>query len=167
MPRVLVAHASKYGSTTEVAERIADVLRGTGAAVECVSARDVKSLDGYSAAVLGTALYFFRARGDGRRFLVRHRKALETMPFAVFGLGPIEDTPEQFSGAREHLDKAIVKAGLTPSAVAVFGGVLAPEKLRFPDSNPGIKAMGPLDLRDWDQINAWAQSLVGVLGLAV
>ena len=166
MASVLVAYATKYGSTREVAEAIAAKLRECRATIDVRAAGDVASLDGYDAVVFGGALYFFRLRREGRRFLSRHRKALSEMPVAVFGMGPIEDTEEQYVGARKHLDKSLVKnQSISPVAVAVFGGVLDPTGLRFPDANPAMKKLSPCDLRDWGAIEAWADTLPRALGL--
>ena len=88
------------------------------------------------------------------------------MPFAAFALGPIKDTPEDFAGVRKQLDSALAKhPDLKPVAVAVFGGVMDPAKLSFPFNNPGMRAQGPSDIRDWDAIKAWAEGLPEVLGL--
>lgn len=166
MSTVLMTYATKYGSTREVAEAIATRLRERGVETDVRPARDVRSLDGYDAVVLGGALYFFRMIGEGRRFLARHRKALSALPVAVFGMGPIEDTEEQFTGARGHLDKALAKhESISPVAVEVFGGVLEPTRLRFPDANPAMKGMPAVDLRDWNAIAAWADSLPEALGV--
>lgn len=167
MASVLVAYASKYGSTREVAERVADRLRSAGFDVDTAPASEVSSVSKYSAVVLGVALYFFMWRKDAHRFLNRHRDALSGLPVAVFGLGPLEDTPEQFEGARGHLDKGLAKHDwLHPSAVAVFGGRLDPSSLRFPDNNPAMRGMGALDLRDFGAIEVWADSLPDALGLS-
>lgn len=167
MPSVLVAYASKYGSTREVAERVAACLRAAGLNADVTPVGEVRSLEGYSAVVLGTALYFFMWRGEAHRFLRRHRKQLLDLPVALFGLGPIEDKPEQFKGAREHLDKGLAKHDwLRPVAVTVFGGKFDPSGLRFPDNNPAMRGMAAADLRDFDKIDAWADSLVGALGLS-
>jgi menaquinone-dependent protoporphyrinogen oxidase len=166
MASVLVAYATKYGSTREVAEAVAAELVAKGVDAVARPAGDVRELDGYSAVVLGTALYFFRWRGEAHRFLRRNRRALAGMPVAVFGLGPIEDTPEQFEGARQHLAKGLAKHGwLSPVSSAVFGGKLDPAHLRFPDNNPAFRAMAPLDLRDFDAIRSWADGLVDALDL--
>ena len=166
MASVLVVYATKYGSTGEVAEAIAARLRTHGIESTAVPARQVKDLAGYSAVVLGTALYFFHWRGEAHRFLKRNRESLASLPVAVFGLGPIEDTPEHFTGAREHLDKGLAKhAWLKPVAVTVFGGKVEPSALRFPDNNPAMRAIGPVDLRDFDAVDAWADSLPPAFGL--
>jgi menaquinone-dependent protoporphyrinogen oxidase len=164
MASVLVAYATRYGSTREVAERVGEKLRGQGLEVEVRPAREVKSLDGYDAVVFGGALYMFRLIREGRRFFSRHRDRLSRMPLAVFGMGPIEDIEKQFAGARGHLDKTLVKLhGVTPIAVTIFGGVLRPEKLKFPYT--GMKGMPPTDLRDWEAIENWANSLPEKMGV--
>ena len=63
MASVLVAYATKYGSTREVAEAIASALIERGADAVARPAGEIRGLEGYSAVVLGTALYFFRWRG--------------------------------------------------------------------------------------------------------
>jgi menaquinone-dependent protoporphyrinogen oxidase len=166
MGSVLVAYATKYGSTREVAEAIATRLRERGVNIEVRAARDVDSLDGYDAVVFGGALYFFRLIREGRRFLSRHCKALSQMPVAVFGMGPIEDTDQQYVDARRHLGKSLDKnESIAPLAVTVFGGTLDPTGLRFPDANPATKNLHPVDLRDWEAIEAWADTLPETLGL--
>jgi menaquinone-dependent protoporphyrinogen oxidase len=165
MARVLVAYATKYGSTKEVAEAVADRLRRAALEVEVRAASEVRDVSAYSAVVVGGALYFFSWRRHARALLARNRKALARLPVAVFGMGPIEDTAEQFEGARGQLDRALAKQPwLTPVSVAVFGGRLDPAALRFPDNNPAMRNMSSVDLRDWDAINAWADSLPDAFG---
>jgi menaquinone-dependent protoporphyrinogen oxidase len=166
MSLILVAYDTKYGSTREVAERVALTLVSGGHDAEARDVDDVNTLDGFSAVVVGGPLYFFRWSRDARHFLKKHRDELEALPVAVFGMGPIEDTPEQFEGARQQLDKALAKlAWLKPVAVDVFGGKVDPDTLRFPDNNPAFKQMGQTDLRDWDAIDEWARSLPAAFGL--
>ena len=166
MPSVLVAYATKYGSTQEIAEAVAETVREHGLDVDVRSARDVKAVDGYSAVVLGAPLYYFRWHKDARKFLDRHRKALSGLPVAVFAVGPMEDKPEQFEDSRARLDKALAKREwLAPVAVTVFGGRFDPAILRFPDNNPGMKNIPASDIRDWDAIRAWAAGLPDAMGL--
>ena len=47
MTRVLVTHASKYGSVEEVARYIGAVLRDGGVHCDVVAARDVEHMAGY------------------------------------------------------------------------------------------------------------------------
>ncbi|MBU4556677.1 MAG: flavodoxin [Actinobacteria bacterium] len=166
MASVLVAYATKYGSTRDAAEVVASTLTKCGIDAAARPAGEVRSLDGYSAVVLGTALYFFMWRGEAHRFLRRNRPALSTLPVALFGLGPIEDTPEQFEGARGHLAKGLSKhAWFSPVSTAVFGGRLDPEHLRFPDNNPAMRGMAAVDLLDLAAVRSWADGLIETFDL--
>ena len=87
---VLVAYATKHGTTEEVAEAITEELKGLGLEVELRRLRKVRGLDGYRAVVIGAPLYAGRWQKDARKFLKRHGKALEELPVAVFALGPVK-----------------------------------------------------------------------------
>ena len=58
--KILVAYASKYGSTTEIANKIGEVLTQAGHQVDVLSADQVKGLSAYQAIVLGSAVYYGR-----------------------------------------------------------------------------------------------------------
>ena len=152
---ILVAYATKHGSTQEVAEAIAATLREHALEVEVQPASEVRALDRYGAVVLGAPLYSGRWHGDASRFLKRHRTALSERPVAIFALGPRSAAEEERRGSREQLDRALAKASwLAPVAIEVFGGVIDPAKLRFP-----FNRMPASDARDWTAICAWASSL--------
>jgi len=162
-PRVLVAYATNCGSTKEVAETVAEELTQTGLPAEVVLAHMVRDISAYSLVVLGAPLYMFRWHHDGHQFLSRHRKGLERLRLAIFALGPIEDKPEQWLGAREQLDKELKRyTWLNPVAKEIFGGRFDPAALRFPYTLiPAMNMIPPTDLRDWDRIRAWSRSLAG------
>jgi menaquinone-dependent protoporphyrinogen oxidase len=152
---VLVGHATKHGSTIEVAEAIAAALRDSGHEVDVAAAADVRALDGYSAVVLGGALYMGRLHQDAAGFLERHRRALEEIPLAVFAMGPKTTAEADVAASRKQLDHALgAVPDLAPVAVAIFGGVVDPSKLRFP-----FKRMPASDARDWDAIGAWSREV--------
>jgi len=153
---VLVAYATRHGSTREVAEDIAGTLRALGADVELREACGVPGPGGFardragtwSLVVLGAPLYSGRWHRDAHRFLRRHQKDLAGVPVAVFGLGPRSADEQAWRRSREQLDRAVAKhAWLTPAAVEVFGGVDPPGK------------RPRRDLRDWAQIEAWAAGM--------
>lgn len=160
MGRVLVACGTTYGSTREVAEAVAGSLRERGADVDVLPARDVSGLDGYSGVVLGGALYFFRWHRDARKFLSRFRGRLCELPVAVFGMGPLGDSAEEFDSVRKPFEDYVAKQSwLTPVSVRVFGGSLDPERLRFPHNLPAMRNLGKRDVRDWDDIRTWGREL--------
>jgi menaquinone-dependent protoporphyrinogen oxidase len=158
---VLVAYATRYGSTQEVAEAVAAELRARGLAVDIQPMRKMRTLEGYGAVVLGTAIYMFRLHKDARRFLARHREALTQRPVAIFALGPFNDEEKEWQGVRAQLDKELAQfPWFTPVAREIFGGKFDPAKLRFPyNLVPYLKRLPASDIRDWKAIRAWAGDL--------
>src|SRR5215467_1411636 len=158
---VLVAYASRYGSTQEVAEAFAATLRESGLEVDLQHLIQVHTIDQYRAVVIGAPLYMFRWHKDALNFLTRYRTILTAMPVAIFALGPFHADEEEFRGAREQLDKELEKfPWLIPTAIEIFGGKFDPEKLTFPHNLvPALKKMPASDVRDWTAIHAWASNL--------
>jgi menaquinone-dependent protoporphyrinogen oxidase len=158
---VLVAYATRYGSTKEVAETVAVTLRESGLEVDLQQLRQVHSIDQYRGIVIGAPLYMFRWHKDALNFLSRYHTALTKRPVAIFALGPFHADAKEFQGAREQLDKELAKfPWLTPAAIEIFGGKFDPEKLTFPHNLvPALKKMPASDVRDWSVIRAWANGL--------
>lgn len=159
IPSVLVAFASKHGSTREVAETVATVLRQRTANVDLRPAAEVDAVAPYDAVVLGSALYMGRLHPDARRFLRRHRHALESARLAVFAMGPKSLEDEDVAAARLQLERGLARfSGVQPASTAIFGGVIDPSKLRFP-----LNRLPATDARDWDAIRAWAAGVASSL----
>lgn len=153
--RILVAYATKRGSTREVADEIATTLREQGLRVDTRAAADCSVLSEHRAVILGGALYMGRWHRDARAFLTRHAAALETRPIALFAMGPQRSDEKSLGDARKQLDASLKRLpDLDPVAVAIFGGVIDPSKLRFP-----LSRMKASDARDWDAIRAWTSEL--------
>jgi menaquinone-dependent protoporphyrinogen oxidase len=162
--KVLVAYASKRGSTAEIAEVIAGALRREDISVDYEAAQHVKSLDSCDAVVLGSAVYVKHWRGEARHFLRKHRKALARLPFWVFSSGPVgdpnEDQPEWIEPPK--IVEAAEKLGARGHVV--FGGRL-PQEPRGPIEKAMVASTPPehRDRRDWDEIRTWATSIAGEL----
>lgn len=163
--RILVAYASRYGSTEEVADAIGTVLRDDGAHVDVKRARDVDDVAGYDAVVVGGPIYLGSLLRDEKRFLERHEGALREMPVAVFALGPIQacdDGPQ----AQAQLASALTAyPWLDPIETRLFVGTYDPQQLRLTDRLITLPPASPLhgvaarDDRDWGVIRSWARNL--------
>lgn len=166
---VLVGYATKYGSTREVAEAVAAVLRDGELEVDVKPIKEVRSLTAYKAVMLGAPLYMFHWHKDALRFLSRFRSELAERPVAIFCLGPTHDPFEEieWKEARSQLDKDLVRfSWLKPVAIKMFGGKYDPGKLKFP-LNLFAGQTPASDLRDWNEIRAWAKDLTKNLGLLI
>jgi menaquinone-dependent protoporphyrinogen oxidase len=156
---ILVAYATKAGSTREVADTIARTLREHGLEADLRPADEVGEVTPYAAVVLGTALYTGRVHKHARRFLHAHRAQLAERPLAVFAMGPQSMADKDVASSRAQLDRALAPfAELRLATVAIFGGVVDPGKLRFP-----FNRMPASDARDWNAIRDWADDVAGLL----
>lgn len=166
---VLVCYATKYGSTKETAEVIAESLRDAGLQVEIQPAHSVNQIDQYELIILGAPLIMFRWHQDAKRFLKNHRRTLQSKKLILFALGPIT-TPyveKEWLGARAQLDKELNKfPWLEPMEIKIFGG-------RFDLSKAGFfikKFAGnvpPTDAMDVNDIRDWASSLAAKYGFSL
>lgn len=155
LPTILVAYASKHGSTREVADAIAIRLRELGWDADLQPVSAVDDLGPYAGVVLGTALYMGRPHADARKFLRRHHAGLATNRLAVFAMGPGKDEDDQIAGSRKQIDRTLARYDdVAPAVEAVFGGVLDPVVLRFPFNH-----MPASDARDWDAIRRFAEDV--------
>jgi menaquinone-dependent protoporphyrinogen oxidase len=171
---VLIAYATRYGATQEVAETVAAALRESGLAVDIQPMRAVRTLEGYRALVLGAPLYIGHWHKDAQRFLARHREALMSRPVALFTLGPTHPDEQEWAGVHAQLEQELAKyPWLQPVALELFGGKYDPAQLRFPDSVLARLPASPLhqrpasDVRDWTAIRTWANSLAAQLQSAL
>ncbi len=150
--RVLVAYASKLGSTAEIAEAIAQTLRDSGYDAAAKPARDVMSLEGWDAVVLGSALYSAYWQRDARRFVERFRDQLKARPLWLFSGGPLD---RRLAGEDQPItpDGAQLTAGLGARSHRTFGGRLLPDADVAPQvlADPPVRRLPRLaeDRRLW------------------
>jgi menaquinone-dependent protoporphyrinogen oxidase len=157
---VLVAYASKRGSTAEIAETIAATLRRQGLGVALERAEDVRELDGYDAVVLGSAVYQERWRGDALDFLKKQRKALRQVPFWVFSSGPVGDPAKDDPRWSEPAELAEKVEELGGRGRVVFGGRLPAEPRGMAEKAMVDEAPAEYrDRRDWAEIRGWAAAI--------
>jgi menaquinone-dependent protoporphyrinogen oxidase len=157
--RVLVAFASKLGSTAEIAEVIAETLRAHGNHASAHPVREVKGLEGWDAVVLGSAIYAAHWQRDARRFTGRFHAELAERPLWLFSSGPLDprlaraDLPITPHGEE-------ITAGLGALGHHTFGGRLAPDA----PVDPQVLATHPIgDFRDWEAIRAYGHEIAAAL----
>jgi menaquinone-dependent protoporphyrinogen oxidase len=151
-PTILVAYASRHGSTRQVADTVALHMRERGWRVKVRAAASIKDLAGYDGLVLGAALYMGRLHPDARALLKRYHERLATMPLAVFAMGPGSSGDDDLARSRKQLYAGLSHFhDLAPRETAVFGGVIDPAALHFPFNH-----MPAADARDWDDVAAFA-----------
>jgi menaquinone-dependent protoporphyrinogen oxidase len=152
--RVLVAVASRHGSTREIGEAIAEVLVTSGFDVEMADPDDVENVEHFEAVVLGSSVYVGRWAAAARAFVDRFAGRLAQRPVWLFSSGPVGDPPAPLGdpeevaaimrrmGARGHKTFAgrLDRGGLALAERAVVALVQAEQG----------------DFRAWPEVEDWA-----------
>ena len=164
--KVLVAYATKYGATAEIAEKIGEVLSQAGNSVDVSPVKQVKDLDAYDAVILGSAVYIFHWRKEAGRFLKANAKLLAQRPLWIFSSGPTGkgDPVELADGWRFPKGLQPLLDNIKPREVVVFHGAIDPGKMKGMEKWMIQKVGAALeDSRDWEAIASWAKIIASVL----
>lgn len=158
--RILVAYATRYGSTAEVAEAIGDELRKAGVAVDVRPVGEVRDLSPYRAAIIGSPIYMGKWLPESQVFIERNQQILRTIPVAYFAVGLTieEGSPEILKKAEASMDQ--VRMLVKPVDIGLFPGRLETDRLSFTDRaiTKLIRAKTG-DSRNWEAVRAWAQAV--------
>jgi menaquinone-dependent protoporphyrinogen oxidase len=159
--KVLVATASKHGSTLELAGAIGEALRSRGLDVGEMPVEEVGDVHEYDAVVLGSGIYGGRWLKPAKEFVERNADALAAVPVWLFSSGPLGDPPKpvetpvdaepmtKVTGAREH---------------RVFAGSLLKSRLGFAERAMVKAVHAPFgDFRDWDAVRDWGFEIADAL----
>lgn len=165
MPKpILIAYASRCGSTREVAQEIAKTLVASGLEAQALPFAEVAGLDGYRAVVLGSAVRYGHWLKEAATFVEAHHGELAALPHALFSVHYLNLGEEAESRARRAAYTRPLLAKLQPKAEAFFPGKMTIEQLPLFEKllSKAIRVHNG-DLRDWERIRAWAEELGRVL----
>lgn len=156
-PRVLVAYASKMGSTAEIAAAVAERLEAGGFDVNLVQTKRAPSPESYSAVVVGSALYVERWMNSARRFLRKNADALSNIPTWLFESGPCGELALQRHTISRGTLRLAERIGASPPQV--FGGNLDPARATGRLARWVANSDLAGDYRDWRAIRTWADDI--------
>jgi menaquinone-dependent protoporphyrinogen oxidase len=160
--RILVAHASRMGSTAEIAQRIGEQLRTAGHDVDVRTCTEAPDTSNYDAVLIGSALYLGRWLTTARRYLQSQSESLSRRPTWLFQSGPCG---QGFDLAAVEVPRAVRRLsahiGLAPPTT--FGGRL--DASRATTRLSRWMATGALagDFRDWDHVQKWTAQVAAQL----
>lgn len=158
--KVLIAVASKHGSTREIALAITRELQGADIAVDILdlAAGEITNIGGYDAIILGSAIYAGNWLPEAKLFAQKYHDELSRLPVWIFSSGPLgadnpqpHDDPEKLAvpmgqvRARDHR----VFVGKVDPAELGLGERLIVKMVRAPKG----------DFRDWEEIKGWGRQI--------
>ena len=164
--KVLIAYASKHGSTAEIAKKIEEDLNQSGFECTTLPAKQVKDLSGFHAIVLGTGLYMGQWQKEAVKFIKQNKANLVNQNVWIFTSGPTgEGDPVKLvqdrlfpEGLRATIDE------INPKDITVFHGNIVLSKLNGFEKwiiNKVNAAIG--DFRNWQSISTWATGIANAL----
>lgn len=159
--RILIAYATRAGSTGEVAQVIGDVLRARGFRVDVRTLRSKPCPEDYQAALIGSAIRTGRWLPEAVAFVRHHQDALQRLPVALFTvhMHNTGDDPQSVANRLAYLDT--VRPLLHPVAEVFFSGAIEPAKLSMLDRLMVRAVKAPVgDFREWNKIRGWAQTVL-------
>jgi len=168
--KILVAYASRAGSTSGVAEAIARTLAESGVPVDVRQMKDIQDLTPYRAVVVGSAVQKSKWLPEAMKFLETHHAALTQMPCAMFTVCitlAMSNEAKYRSTVTGWV--APVRAKVAPVSEGLFAGLLDFSKLPFSLETLLLRAAVIVgifpsgDHRDWNAIRAWATDLKPLL----
>jgi len=171
--KVLVAYASKYGSTKGIAEFISEKLHQHGLDAEVRDISTAQALGQYDAFVVGSAVFMGHWMKEARQFVSQNQSVLSSRPVWIFSSGPTgtSETDKKGRNLREvsgptELDE--LRTSLKPRDHHVFFGAFFPDKIKgmmgffgkmAPKEDQG-------DFRNWTEIEAWTNNIADSLSAA-
>jgi menaquinone-dependent protoporphyrinogen oxidase len=163
--KILIAYASKAGSTGGVAEAIGKALADSGTEVDVRLIKDVTDITPYRAVVAGSAIRAGEWLSEAMHFIQTHQAELAQKPFAAFlvCMTMAKSSAEASEEAASYMEP--VRALVKPASEGLFAGALDYSKLSMLDGLM-MRAVGgdrPGDYRDWNAIRAWAEGLKPIL----
>jgi menaquinone-dependent protoporphyrinogen oxidase len=162
--RILVAYATRAGSTVEVAQIIGEILADANTVVDILPVSDITDLADYQAVVVGSPIHSGQWLPEMTAFVDTYKITLRNMPVACFALAVrLRDKTEE---TRDSVADVLnpVRMTINPVSIGLFAGVMDYSKLSsILRLKVQTKGLPEGDFRDWDAIRKWADELRSIL----
>jgi menaquinone-dependent protoporphyrinogen oxidase len=174
---ILIVYASRYGSTAEIVQEIAETLENNEMIAEILDLRDgvkIPPLDEFHGILVGSGIRMGRWTKEALNFLRNNREILKNKPLGIFISSGEAGNPNTYASARKkYLDNILQKFGFNLDNVLTeaFGGVFdlssssnynylekkILKRIAKSDGTGFVVHDGKLnDFRNWQRIRNWA-----------
>ncbi|MFH0795341.1 MAG: flavodoxin domain-containing protein [bacterium] len=168
---ILVAYASYCGSTAGVAEVIAEVFCENGAKADVRLAKNVTSIEGYRAVLVGSPVRAGSWWPEALNFVSRHEQNMARTPVAYFLTCTTlyKENPESRKKALTYFDPVLkASPGVKPVDLGCFAGALDLSRMGFVyrtimKSKMKENGVPEGDFRNWPAIKEWAGTVLRLL----
>ncbi len=174
--KALVVYGTRYGTASEIAEEISQILENDGVEVDLKDARKLKNYDisPYDLVIIGSGIKMGKWTKGSINFLKDNKSNLKDKKVALFVTCGAANLPEsKDEGQKKYLDDIADKyLANKPVSTGLFGSVYDPQAkggLLFKMANKfmikkELEKQGKdtnirHDYRDWEYIRSWTHKL--------
>ena len=174
--KTLICYGTRYGSTAEVAQKMADIIVESGSAVDLVDLKTSKPpmhVQEYDLVIIGSGIQVGKWTKHPLQFIEKNLETLSASRVALFVVCGSAAHEDQCDDAqRDFLDKIVEDfPGLSPVSTGLFAGLYDFKRYSFPvrvlvkrivksELPPGEEVPEKIDYRDWDAIREWVLGLI-------
>ncbi len=161
MSGILVVYGTKTGCTARIAEKIAETLTQTGAAVHVAPASETPDASEFDAIVVGSGVRAGNWHKQVKEWVAANAEALKARPTAFFTVGlTMGVEPEKAEEVRAYTDSLTAETGVIPLDIGLFAGMNEPAGLSLPERLIIKMVKAPQgDFRDFEAVARWASDL--------
>ena len=182
MKKALIVYGTRYGTTANTSDVIADTLRQVGFEVKIVDVKKekVQSISEFDLVIVGSGIQMGKWTSEPEDFIKKYQKELATKKLALFvscgGANPLsegEQKDKELNNAKtKYLEEKATELKVNPIALGFFGGCYDFNKMSwfFKKTLSSIKPKlesagykeskaGLYDLRDLDFIRDWTREV--------
>jgi menaquinone-dependent protoporphyrinogen oxidase len=170
--KVLVAFASKHGSTEGIADFMGEKLHEKGVIADVLDVSKVRNPESFDAYVLGSALYMGHWMKEAKEFARRNKAILSARPVWLFSSGPT-GTEKKNAKGQDLLDPKVsgplelseLRKEMNVRDHRIFFGAFDANNMGFfmrqMLRSATIRESVPQgDFRDWKDIEAWIDMIM-------
>jgi menaquinone-dependent protoporphyrinogen oxidase len=182
LTKVLIVFGTRYGTTANTSEVIADTLRQVGFEVRIINAKKdkVQSISEFDLVIVGSGIQMGRWTKEPERFLRKFQNELSKKKVALFvscgSANPLSEGEqkdrEMDDAKRKYLEDKAVECKVNPVALGFFGGcydfnkmswflrkTMSSVKPKLEGAGHKESKAGLYDLRDLNAIRGWAREV--------
>lgn len=169
----LIVYGTRWGSTTNIAQRIGETLKTCGYTVDVIDAKNkTQEIDSYNLVIIGSSISMGKWTKEAKIFLKKNASKMKKKKTALFvSCGLILRQGGLEKARKDYLQKMADKYNLNPVSLGAFGGFLDFKThhgilgdLFVNSSKKRLKEIGvdtskSFDFRDWTEIETWTHSV--------
>lgn len=170
MASIYIPYGTTEGQTAQIAEYIADVIRGHGHQAQTADIKQSGDTlpDGYDAVIVGASIHMGKHEDYVRDFVRKNGAALQRLPSALFSVSLAAHGDAE--NAESYVEKFEEETEWRPAQIALFGGALLYTQYGFLKRHlmkniAGGKGLGTDTSRDyvyteWDGVKRFAEDFL-------